>query len=229
MILVALTSWLPKLHPPSCTPHQLVIGECIEASNSQMSVLFLGLGFLTIGSAGIRPCSIPFGVDQFDPTTNEGKKGINSFFTWYYTTLTLILLVTQTVMVYIQDSVSWKLGFGMPVVCMGCAIILFFIGTRVYVHVKAEGSIFSGIAVVLVAAYKKRNVKLQSEEDSYAVFYDPPLNGTTVSSKLSLTQQFRSEPISLMCIFSLNFLFVNKVLSFAFYLFLFDTEKVFSI
>ncbi|RHN41134.1 putative proton-dependent oligopeptide transporter family, major facilitator superfamily [Medicago truncatula] len=192
MIMVALTSWLPKLHPPPCTPHQLVIDECIKANNSQMSVLFLGLGFLTIGSAGIRPCSIPFGVDQFDPTTNEGKKGINSFFTWYYTSLTLILLFTQTAMVYIQDSVSWKLGFGIPVVCMGCAIILFFIGTRVYVHVKPEGSIFSGIVVVLVAAYKKRNVKLPSEEDSYAVFYDPPLNGTTVSSKLSLTQQFRA-------------------------------------
>lgn len=193
MIVVTLTSWLQKLHPPPCDPQQLLKNECVKANNFQMGVLFLGLGFLTIGSAGVRPCSIPFSVDQFDSTTNAGKKSINSFFNWYYTTFTLVLLVTQTVMVYIQDSVSWKLGFGIPVVCMFCSIILFFIGTKVYVHAKIEGSIFSGIFLVLVAAYKKRKVKLPSEDKLDEVLYDPPLVGTSISSKLPLTHQFRLE------------------------------------
>ncbi|OIV93921.1 hypothetical protein TanjilG_05624 [Lupinus angustifolius] len=192
MIVVTLTSWLPKLHPPPCTPEQLALGQCIEANNSQIGVLFLGLGFLTIGSAGVRPCSIPFGVDQFDTTTEEGKKGINSFFNWYYTTFTLVLLITQTLVVYIQDSLSWKLGLAIPTLCMFCSIILFFVGKGVYVHVKAEGSIFSGIAQVLVAACKKRKVKLPSEERVDDVFYDPPLTGTSVLSKLPVTKQFRS-------------------------------------
>ena len=191
MILVTLTSWLPRLQPPPCTPQQLTLDQCVRASNSQMGVLILGLCFLSIGSAGIRPCSIPFGVDQFDPTTDEGKKGINSYFNWYYTTFTLVLLVSQTLVVYVQDSVSWKLGFGIPTLCMFCSIIMFFVGTRVYVHVKPEGSIFSGIAQVLVAAYRKRKLKLPSEEKVDGVFYDPPLTGTTVLSKLPLTKQFR--------------------------------------
>lgn len=97
MITVTLTAWLPTLHPPPCTPEQLAQNQCVKANSTHLGVLILGLCFLTIGSAGIRPCSIPFGVDQFDPRTDEGKKGINSFFNWYYTTFTLVLLVTQIV------------------------------------------------------------------------------------------------------------------------------------
>ena len=192
--MVTLTSWLPQLHPPPCSPEEVASGECVRASNSQMGVLVLGLCFLTIGSSGVRPCSIPFGVDQFDSTTEEGKKGMKSYFNWYYTTFTMVLLVTQTVVVYIQDSVSWKIGFGIPTLCMLCSIIMFFVGTSFYVHVKPEGSIFSGVARVLVAAYTKRKLRFPTtEEKPEGAFYDPPLLGTTVLSKLPLTKQFRSE------------------------------------
>ncbi|MED6190262.1 hypothetical protein PIB30_104113, partial [Stylosanthes scabra] len=195
MMVVTLTAWLPKLHPPSCTEQQQALNQCVRASPSNIGVLLLGLTLLSIGSAGIRPCSIPFGVDQFDPSTNEGRKGINSFFNWYYTTFTIVLMITQTVVVYVQDSVSWKIGFAIPTICMLCSIILFFLGTSIYVHVKPGGSVFSGIAQVLVAAYKKRKIELPSEKhvDGIIIYYDPPLDLTTnnVMSKLPLTNQFR--------------------------------------
>ncbi|OIW17019.1 hypothetical protein TanjilG_21138 [Lupinus angustifolius] len=191
MIVITLTAWLPELHPPQCTPQQQVLNQCVTAKTSHLGVLLLGLGFLSIGSAGIRPCSIPFGVDQFDPTTDEGKKGVNSFFNWYYTTFTVVLLFTTTVVVYIQDSVSWKIGFVIPTLCMFCSIILFFVGTKIYVHVKPEGSVFNSIAQVLVAAYRKRKVNLPNEEKVDGIYYDPPLNGTAVLSKLPFTNQFR--------------------------------------
>ncbi|XP_014507371.1 protein NRT1/ PTR FAMILY 2.13 [Vigna radiata var. radiata] len=193
MVVVTLTSWLPQLQPPPCSPEELASGKCVRASNSQMGVLILGLCCLTIGSSGVRPCSIPFGVDQFDPTTEEGKKGINSFFNWYYTTFTMVLLITQTVVVYVQDSVSWKIGFGIPTFCMLCSIIMFFMGATLYVRVKPEGSVFSGVAQVLMAAYRKRKLRFpMSEEKQEGSFYDPPLTGTTFVSKLPLTKQFRA-------------------------------------
>ncbi|XP_061336866.1 protein NRT1/ PTR FAMILY 2.13-like isoform X2 [Gastrolobium bilobum] len=190
MTVVTLTAWLPELHPPSCTTQQRILNQCVRASTSHLGALLMGLISLSIGSAGIRPCSIPFGVDQFDRTTDEGNKGIKSFFNWYYTTFTVVLLLTQTLIVYIQDSVSWKIGFAIPTVCMLCSIIMFFIGTKVYVYVKPEGSIFSGIAQVLVAAYRKRKLKLPSEKQVDGIFYDPPLYGTAVLSKLPFTNQF---------------------------------------
>lgn len=91
-----------------------------------------------------------------------------------------------------QDTVSWVIGFGIPTVLMLCSIVLFFIGTNIYVHVKPEGSIFSGIAQVFVAAYTKRKLKLPDDEalEVDGVFYDPPLK-ETVLSKLPLTNNFR--------------------------------------
>ncbi|EEF42210.1 nitrate transporter, putative [Ricinus communis] len=193
MVTVTLTAWLPNLHPQKChqQSQQQYADNCESATPLQLAVLLMGLGFLSIGTGGIRPCSIPFGVDQFDPTTEEGMKGINSFYNWYYTTFTLVILITLTVVVYIQDSISWVIGFSIPTVLMLCSILLFFIGTKIYIHVKPEGSIFSGLAQVFVAAYKKRRLKLPDHGEVVdGIFYDPTVK-EAVLSKLPLTNQFR--------------------------------------
>ncbi|XP_071702481.1 protein NRT1/ PTR FAMILY 2.13 [Rutidosis leptorrhynchoides] len=192
MITMTLIVALPILHPPSCSREQALLNQCKGPTNRQFGILVSALGFLVIGTGGIRPCSLPFGVDQFDPTTDEGRKGINSFFNWYYTTFTVILLIALTLVVYIQDSVSWVLGFGIPTALMACSIVLFFVGMRVYIYVKPQGSIFSGIAQTLVAAYKKR--KLDDEKTMIRDrLYDPttPSNGTYQLPKLPLTDRFR--------------------------------------
>ncbi|KAJ9709183.1 hypothetical protein PVL29_000915 [Vitis rotundifolia] len=191
MVTLTLTSWIPQLHPPSCTEDQQQNDQCTGPTSAQMGILFLGLGFLTIGTGGIRPCSIPFGVDQFDRTTEQGRRGINSFFNWYYTSFTVVLMIALTLVVYIQDSVSWVLGFGIPTLLMVGSIILFFLGTRVYVYVKPEGSIFSGIARVFVAAYKKRRVNIPVEGEKEGAYYDPPLRKGSVVAKLPFTKRFR--------------------------------------
>ncbi|KAJ8547855.1 hypothetical protein K7X08_021091 [Anisodus acutangulus] len=188
MLTLTLIPWLPQLHPPPCKAGQ----QCRGANKSQMGFLVMGLGFLSIGSGGIRPCSIPFGVDQFDSTTDEGRKGIASFFNWYYTSFTVVLIIALTLVVYIQDSVSWVIGFGIPTVLMFLSLILFFIGTKVYVYVKPEGSIFSSIIQVFVATHKKRKLKLPDERESNGVFYDPPIPEGSIIKKLPLTNKYRS-------------------------------------
>ncbi|KAF7124548.1 hypothetical protein RHSIM_Rhsim12G0129200 [Rhododendron simsii] len=193
MVTLTLIAWNPQLRPPPCTPQQLQIHQCAGPTTSQLGPLILALGLLAVGTGGIRPCSLPFGVDQFDPTTDEGRKGINSFFNWYYTTFTVVLIIALTVVVYIQDNIGWVWGFGIPTSLMLGSIVLFFFGMRLYVYVKPEGSVFSGIAQALVAAYKKRGLGVPAREgggDGEGVFYDPPLAGTTVT-KLPLTYEFR--------------------------------------
>jgi peptide/histidine transporter 3/4 len=112
-VTVTSTAWVPYLHPQKCEPEgkQQSYGNCESPTSMQLGVLLLGLGFLSIGTGGIRPCSIPFGVDQFDPTTEEGIKGISSYYNWYYTTFTVVMLITLTAVVYVQDSVSWVLEY----------------------------------------------------------------------------------------------------------------------
>ncbi|XP_038703499.1 protein NRT1/ PTR FAMILY 2.13-like [Tripterygium wilfordii] len=189
-ITMTLTAWESHLHPPSCNLQQQLLGQCKRPNKLNMGILLMGLGLLSIGSGGIRPCSIPFGVDQFDPTTEQGRIGIASFYNWYYATLIVIQLFILTLVVYIQTNISWVLGFGLPTILMLCSIIIFFAGKRIYVHQQPEGTIFSSIAKVLVAAYRKRRLRVSVDGKADETFFDPPLK-KTILFKLPLTNQFR--------------------------------------
>ncbi|KAI3848166.1 hypothetical protein MKX03_019845 [Papaver bracteatum] len=183
---------ISELHPPTCTKQQKHDNQSIGPSTSQLGFLFVSLGFLTIGAGGIRPCSLPFGVDQFDQTTEDGRKGINSFFNWYYITFTVIIMIVLTLVVYIQDIISWSVGFGIPTLLMVFSILMFFVGTRVYVYVPPSGSVFSGIAQVFVSAYKKRRLQLPSDDIQVLneILYNPESEGIS-NAKLHLTDQYR--------------------------------------
>lgn len=194
MLALTLTAWIPSLTPPWCPYNDsknnqtLNPGSCVKANGHQLGFLILGLGLLCFGTAGIRPCSIPFGMDQFDHTTEEGRRGINSYYNWYYTTFTIVVMLTLTVVVYIQDSVSWVWGFGIPTSLMFFSILLFFFGMKYFVYVKPQGSIFSSIFRVFVASYKKRHLELPHGLEK-GVFFDPPPSGI-LELPLPLTNQY---------------------------------------
>ncbi|KAF9606272.1 hypothetical protein IFM89_024093 [Coptis chinensis] len=190
MVALTLTAAIPTLYPPKCTSEQHLHEQCKSATTSQLGFLCFALILLAIGAGGIRPCSLPFGVDQFDPSIASGRKGINSYFNWYYFSFTVVSILASTIVVYVQTYVSWAWGYGMPTIFMFCSIVLFFLGTRLYIYVPPGKSVFSGIVQVFVAAYKKRNLNLPNPELQGAL-YDPPLKGTLVS-KVPLTQQFRN-------------------------------------
>ncbi|XP_004298456.1 PREDICTED: nitrate transporter 1.7-like [Fragaria vesca subsp. vesca] len=186
MTTITVTASVPQLRPPPCDLGQ----HCISSTKIQLWILIMGLSWLGIGSAGIRPCSLPFGLDQFDTSTVEGRLATHSFLNWYYTSGTLVVLINQVFLVYIQDSVSWALGFGIPTLLMMlCAIPLFLVGSNIYVCVKPGGSIFLSFAQVLVAAYKKRHLKVLNDERVQGVLFDGSLDGNAVVSKLPLSTQ----------------------------------------
>ncbi|KAI5416845.1 hypothetical protein KIW84_041737 [Lathyrus oleraceus] len=144
---------------------------------------------MIIGSAGVRPCSLAFGVDQFNPKTDSGKRGINSFFNWYFFTVTFAQMVSLTLIVYVQSNVSWAIGLGIPAALMFIACVVFFVGTKYYVRIKPNGSPIKSIVQVLVVAVKKRGLKLPSQNPMLSLFdYVPP---SSLNLKLPYTNQFR--------------------------------------
>ncbi|RVW35499.1 Protein NRT1/ PTR family 2.11 [Vitis vinifera] len=103
MLVITLTAAVQKMHPPHCGTTDT--GTCIGPTAGQMAFLLSGFGLLVIGAAGIRPCNLAFGADQFNPETESGKRGISSFFNWYYFTYTFAMMVSLTVIVYVQSDV----------------------------------------------------------------------------------------------------------------------------
>ncbi|XP_061358858.1 protein NRT1/ PTR FAMILY 2.11-like [Gastrolobium bilobum] len=185
LLVIQLTAWIKNMHPPQCGKES---STCIGPTTGQMAFLLLGLGFLIVGAAGIRPCNLAFGADQFNPKTESGKKGINSFFNWYFFTYTFAQMVSLSLIVYIQSNVSWSIGLGIPAALMLLSCVVFFLGSKSYVKVKATGSPVTSIVQVIVAAIKKRRLNLQEYPLVSLFTYMSP---QSINSKLPYTSQFR--------------------------------------
>ncbi|XP_027147844.1 protein NRT1/ PTR FAMILY 2.11-like [Coffea eugenioides] len=185
MICLSLSAAMPQLHPPSCEAKS---STCKGPTAGQYTFLVTGFGFLVLGAAGIRPCNLAFGADQFNPNTESGRRGINNFFNWYYFTFTFAVMVSLTVIVYVQSNINWAIGLGIPAFLMFLSCVVFFVGKRMYVVIMPQGSPLTSIAQVMVAASKKRQLHLP-DQPSESLFDYISLNST--NSKLPYTDQFK--------------------------------------
>ncbi|XP_054820252.1 protein NRT1/ PTR FAMILY 2.9-like [Prosopis cineraria] len=184
--VIQLTAAFKNLHPPHCAKES---STCKGPTVGQMAFLLVGFGSLLVGAAGIRPCNLAFGADQFNPNTQSGKKGINSFVNWYFFTFTFAQMVSLTLIVYVQSNVSWAIGLAIPAALMLVSCIVFFMGSKMYVKVKPNGSPMTSIVQVIVVAMRKRRLKLPSHYSMLSLFnYVPP---KSLNSKLPHTYQFR--------------------------------------
>lgn len=160
IMTMTLTAGIHQLRPITCDDNDRP--NCQHPKDWQLGVLFTGLGLLSIGAGGIRPCNIAFGADQFDTNTAKGRGQLESFFNWWYFTFTIALVIVLTGVVYIQTNVSWTLGFAIPTVCLAFSIIIFLFGRDTYIYKKPQGSVFTDMAKVIVAACRKRKLQLSN-------------------------------------------------------------------
>jgi peptide/histidine transporter 3/4 len=116
MILLWLTAMVPKVRPPPC---DITTQSCKTPTTGQMTLLLSSFALMSIGAGGVRPCSIAFGADQLDNKSNpKNERVLESFFGWYYASAAISVLISLTAIVYIQDHLGWKVGFGVPAILM---------------------------------------------------------------------------------------------------------------
>ncbi|KAG6403992.1 hypothetical protein SASPL_136226 [Salvia splendens] len=186
LLVVSLTAVFKNLHPPHCD--QPGGSGCVGADAGQLAFLLLGFGLMVVGAGGIRPCNLAFGADQFNPKTESGKRGVDSFFNWYYFTVTFAEIVSVTLVVYVQSNLSWSIGLAIPAIFMFLSCFLYFVASNMYVKVLPEGSPITSLVQVAVAAAKKR--RLASPEQPWiSLFRYTPTK--SLNSKLPYTDQFR--------------------------------------
>ncbi|CAI9753888.1 unnamed protein product [Fraxinus pennsylvanica] len=186
MLVLTLTAAVSALHPPKCGAEES--SKCVDPTLWQLAFLFSAFGLLVIGASGIRPCNLAFGADQFNPNTESGRKGINSFFNWYYFTFTFAMMISLTIIVYVQSDVNWAIGLGIPTFLMFLSCAFFFVGSRIYVKVLPEGSPLTSMAQALVVAFKKR--KLSLPEQPWSNLFNH-LSPNSINSKLAYSDQLR--------------------------------------
>ncbi|KAK3406767.1 hypothetical protein EUGRSUZ_K02913 [Eucalyptus grandis] len=182
--MIQLTATFKELHPPNCGENP----TCVGPTAGQMAFLIASFGLLILGAGGIGTCKLAFGDDQFNLATESGKRGINSFFSWYFFTFTFAQVISLTFIVYVQSEVSWTAGFLISTILTLVSCVVFFMGSKVYVKVKAQGSPLTSVAQVIIAARRKRGVPPPREPRLSLHDYTPR---EALNSRLHYTDQFR--------------------------------------
>ncbi|KAJ3692586.1 hypothetical protein LUZ60_011681 [Juncus effusus] len=196
--ILATSTAVNGLRPPTCDPDSS--NSCIRASGLQLGVLYLALYLTALGTGGLKSSVSGFGSDQFDETNRGEKNQMMQFFNWFFFFISLGSLLAVTVLVYIQDDIGRKYGYGACAGAICFALIVFLAGTKRYRFKKLAGSPLTQIAAVIVAAWRKRKVELPSDP---ALLYDDVAEkkdigeeekGSTrskVKQRLPHTNQFR--------------------------------------
>ncbi|KAL3649158.1 hypothetical protein CASFOL_005561 [Castilleja foliolosa] len=158
MTLLTLSASIMGLKP---TCHDK---DTCHATTTQVTVCFVSLYLIALGTGGIKPCVSSFGADQFDDADDGEKKHKSSFFNWFYFSINIGALIAASVLVWVQTNVGWGWGFGIPAVAMAIAVVFFFSGTRLYRNQKPGGSPVTRICQVLVASFRKYRVEVPADK-----------------------------------------------------------------
>lgn len=103
-----------------------------DPNQLQVTLFFASLYLIALGQGGYKPCIKVFGADQFDGNDIKESKAKSSFFNWVMFGSCVSILTTRLVSNYIQENLSWSLGFGIPCVSMLLALFMFLFGTKTY-------------------------------------------------------------------------------------------------
>ncbi|KAK6124827.1 hypothetical protein DH2020_041443 [Rehmannia glutinosa] len=115
-----------------------------------------------------------------------------NFFNWYYFCMGMASLLALTIVVYIQDNISWGWGLGIPTIAMGISLAAFILGSSLYKKIKPGGSPYVRVAQVIVAAVKKRKVDVPS--DHSALYENRQLDaGISTNGRLMHSNQFKTK------------------------------------
>ncbi|KAL2241764.1 protein NRT1/ PTR FAMILY 5.10-like isoform X2 [Sesamum indicum] len=93
---------------------------------------FMSLYLMALAQGAHKPCILAFGADQFDAQHPKELRSRSSFFNWWYFSICAGPLAALLVLNYIQDNISWGIGFGIPCISMVIALTIFMLGTKSY-------------------------------------------------------------------------------------------------
>jgi MFS family permease len=159
--ILTISTAAPGLQPPPCT--NPASGSCVKASAAQLGVLYLALYLTALGTGGLKSSVSGFGSDQFDDADKTEKKQMMRFFSWFFFFISLGSLLAVTVLVYVQDNLGRKWGYGICTLAIVIGLSVFLAGTTRYRFKKLVGSPLTQIAAVVVTAWRKRELQLPSD------------------------------------------------------------------
>ncbi|CAN6276797.1 unnamed protein product [Urochloa humidicola] len=193
MAVVTTSATLPSLRPPPCS-HGGAAAHCVPATPAQRLVFFSGIYLCAVGTGGAKAAIVSFGAEQFDDGSERERKA--SYFSWFYGVGNLAVLASGTLLVWVEEELSWGLGYGVCAALVAAAVAGLAATAPVYRIVPPAGSPLKGACQVLVALAHKARVRVP---DNASELYEEEVHGKTPllvevepeRERLGHTDQFR--------------------------------------
>uniref|UniRef100_A0A8B9NPY7 Solute carrier family 15 member 3 n=1 Tax=Apteryx owenii TaxID=8824 RepID=A0A8B9NPY7_APTOW len=100
-------------------------------------VVYSGLLLLALGVSSTRANLTPFGADQ---VTDRGEDTTRRFFNWFYWSINIGAVFALLVVAFIQQNISFLVGYLIPVACLALALFIFLLATPTFVTKPPTGS-----------------------------------------------------------------------------------------
>ncbi|KAH9557241.1 hypothetical protein CY35_07G074900 [Sphagnum magellanicum] len=154
LLFLTLAVSLPSLKPPQ-QPACASSGNCefFSATQTQIGFFYFALYLVSVGVGSVKPCLSALGGDQFDEDDEIERPLKRSFFNYWWFPIIGGSTIALTLLVYVEDHVSFGLGYGIPTAGLAIAILIFLSGTPWYrLQRVIQGSPLTEVAQVLTAA-----------------------------------------------------------------------------
>ncbi|EES11361.1 hypothetical protein BDA96_06G219900 [Sorghum bicolor] len=156
MMLVTFSAFLP-------TTELCGVGSSCHPVLGSQNVAFLGLYLVAFGSGGVRAALLPFGAEQFDDDNAVDRERKMSFFSWFYICVDFGMIISGVFIVWIQQNISWGLGFGIATACVALAFGGFVLATPMYKRRMPTGTPLKSLGQVVVAAFRKVSLRVPAD------------------------------------------------------------------
>ncbi|CAL0330640.1 unnamed protein product [Lupinus luteus] len=158
LLMLTIQAHIPSLRPPSCVA-VTANGLCRKVHDGEAVMLFAGLYLVALGVGGIKGSLPAHGAEQFDESTQEGRKMRSSFFNYFVFSLSCGALIAVTFVVWIEDNKGWQWGFGVSTASILLSFPLFLLGSHTYRTKIPSGSpITTMLKVYLLISSNYSNV-----------------------------------------------------------------------
>uniref|UniRef100_A0A9L0JVZ5 Solute carrier family 15 member 3 n=1 Tax=Equus asinus TaxID=9793 RepID=A0A9L0JVZ5_EQUAS len=99
--------------------------------------LYVGLLLLALAASSVRSNLTSFGADQ---VMDLGRHASRRFFNWFYWSINVGAVLSLLVVAFIQQNISFLLGYSIPVGCVGLAFFIFLFATPIFISKPPTGS-----------------------------------------------------------------------------------------
>ncbi|XP_043826720.1 solute carrier family 15 member 3 [Dromiciops gliroides] len=118
---------------PSCSDK-----GCLESHNPYCApTMYGGLLLLALGISSFKANLTSFGADQ---VMDLGRDATRRFFNWFYWSINLGAVLSLVVVAFIQQNISFLVGYIIPVACVGLALLVFICATPTFITKPPTGS-----------------------------------------------------------------------------------------